>query len=473
MRPKDSLGYALRAIARREKAIGQAENELLGQALRDHNKSIEISPDDPELYDQRRRTYMRMGNYERALSNAKACVRLGPDERMYHFHSFCALVASGRYDEAKVKYDTILESGLMSKEHLDLSAAKYVADTLDEGLSWYPTERRPEGVAFLAMHESAEIYQQLAKNAKRVVPEGFHASWSPDGDELVYSAGILGFTGIEVVNLESGKTRLLTVPGQDPVWSPDGKYIAFSRHRQILSVSDLTAERPAKDPSLSEREVWIIKSNGTEEPRLLAKGYGPCWSSDSKRVFYHSLLDNMLYSISIQEGAKPTPIVQCMSSFPRVSPDEKYVAYRMGWEHRIVELSTNSVVESCTFPLVRGGMRWSPDGRELSIGGRGLWIYDLDTKTASKVLSGSFAWCSWSRPDMGQMAIGRRYSNFHHAIWVAELDPNMSTTEALGPGRTIEEHCQEMVDYYTLRIDADPGDVEAYLSRVGVRKSYR
>jgi tetratricopeptide (TPR) repeat protein len=466
MRPKDSLGYALRAIARREKAIEQAESELLGQAIRDHNRAIEISPDDPELYNQRRRTHMQMGNYQQVLSDARECVQLQPDENIYHFHVFCALVALGRYDEAKVKYDSIVESGLMSKRRLDLSAAKYVADTLDAGLSWYPTERRPEGAAFLAMHESHEIYHQLAKKAKRVVTQGFHATWSPDGTELAYSRGILGFTGIEIVNLKRGKTRLLTVPGMDSAWSPDGRYIAFTRYRRNLLLTELTAERAEQDPSLREREIWIIKADGTEEPRLLARGYWPCWSSDSKRIFYHSLLDNVLYSISIEKSAKPTPIVQHTSLFSTMSPDGKYVAHR-NRDGRIVELATNSIVADCSMPLGAGGgfVNWSPDGRELCIGGDGLWIYDLDKKKASKVLSGSFGWCSWSQTDIRQMAIDRQYSRLHQAIWVARLDPNVSTTEALGPGRTIEEHCQEMIGYYTRRIDADPEDAESHLSR--------
>ncbi|MFC1636836.1 DUF3471 domain-containing protein, partial [Planctomycetota bacterium] len=474
--PNNSQGYALRAIARREKAIGRGEEELLGQAIRDHSKAIELSPDEHELYDQRRRTHLRMGSYEQALSDARECVRLGPDvrwlsihrtfspSRRYHFHIFCALVALGRYDEAKVKYDTIIESGLMPKWYFDQSAAKYVSDTLDAGLSWHPPQRRPEGAAFLAMHESADVYRQLAKKARRVVPEGFHATWSPDGTELAYSCGILGFTGIEVVNLESGKTRLLTVPGLDPAWSPDGNTIAFTRPRQTLLLTDITSERAAKHLSLTEREVWLIRADGTGDPEFLTRGYWPCWSRDSKRIFYHSYVDRMLYSISIEDGAKSTPIVLCQSGYPAVSPDEKYIACR-GIERQIVEISTNSVVASWTVPLASGGgsLHWSPDGQELSVGDfgiSGLWIYDIENKKASKVLSGSFGWCSWSRPDIGQIAIGRVYGNSHHEIWVAEV-------ASLRPGRTIEEHYQEMVDYITRRVDIDPENEGLYLLRAG------
>ncbi|MHC4735157.1 MAG: LamG-like jellyroll fold domain-containing protein [Planctomycetota bacterium] len=466
----NSQGYALRAIARREKAIRQGEKELLGEAIGDHNKAIKLSPDEPEFYDQRRQTYMQMSNYEKVLLDAHKCVELEPEEGIYRFHVFCALVASGYYDEAKVKYDTIIESGLMTKNELEQSAAKYVSDTLDAGLSWYRPQRKPEGPAFLEMHESAEIYQQLAKKAKRVVAEGFHATWSPDETELAYSCGIHGFSGIEIINLESGKTRLLTVPGFDPAWSPDGQHIAYVRVRQSLLLADVTTEYGAQVAPQAQREAWIIKADGTEEPRFLTKGSFPCWSRDSRRVYYHSQKDMKLYSISIEDGAKPTPIVSCPSYYPVVSPDEKYVAYTWSSELRIVELASKSVVASWTAPLTlrASSVNWSPNGRELSSGGHGnsgLWIYEPDTKTTSKVLSGPIGWSSWSRPAMSQFAFQRMYGILHREIWIANLDPNVSTIEALGPGRTIEEHFQEMAVLFTRRIDTNPEDAENYLSR--------
>jgi len=469
-KPNHSQGYALRAIARREKSIREDEKELLKEAIEDHNKAINLSPADPELYDQRRQTHMKMGNYEKVLSDARECVRLQPDEKIYHFHAFCALVASGRYDEAKVKHDAIIESGLMTKENFDMSAAKYVSDTLDAGLSWYPPQRKPEGAAFLVMQESAEIHHQLAKKAKRVVPEGFHASWSPDGTKLVYSCGIHGYSGVEIIDLESGKTRLLTVPGFDPEWSPDGRYIAFVRSQKPLLLADVTTEYGAEIAPLEQREAWIIKADGTEEPRFLTKGHWPRWSSDSKRIFYYSQRDRKLYAIAIKDGAKPMPVIQCPNYYPVVSPHEKYVAYSSAGELRIVQLSTQSVVVSWSphpISLAWVGVNWSPSGRELSAAGRGrgLWIYNLDTKTGVKVLSGEIGWNSWSRPDMSRFAFQRKYGPLHREIWVADLDPNVSTAEALGPGRTIEQYCQETIDYYTRRIDTGTEDPGHYLSR--------
>ena len=76
---------------------------------------IEDSPDDAELYDQRRRTYMRMADYERALSDAQECVQLNPDENVYHFHVFCALVALGNLEQAQTQYNEVFNLNWESK----------------------------------------------------------------------------------------------------------------------------------------------------------------------------------------------------------------------------------------------------------------------------------------------------------------------------------------------------------------------
>jgi tetratricopeptide (TPR) repeat protein len=306
------------------------------------------------------------------------------------------------------------------------------------------------------------------------VPVGYAPTWSPDATELAYSRGVHGCSGIEILNLESGKTRLLTVPGDDPAWSPDGRHIAFSRHQQHLLLTDLATERAAKVVMHNwKREIWITKADGTDVPRFLARGNWPHWSHDSKRVFYYSARDNKIYSISIKEDSDPNPIISCISSFPEVSPKGEYVTYwRADGRRQIIEVSTNSVVASWTVPLATGAvmMNWAPDGKEFSAASfddSGLWIYDMEEKKATKVLSGSFGGCSWSRPEMSKFALARVHGGLHFEIWVANLDPNVSTAESLGPGRTIEEHHQEMIDFYTRRINVDPENAGYYLSRAG------
>jgi Tol biopolymer transport system component len=263
------------------------------------------------------------------------------------------------------------------------------------------------------------------------VAEGFHPSFSPDGIQLAYSRGVLGASGIEILHLSTGKTRLLTVPGKDPAWSPDGQYILYVRDRQVLSMKDLTLPGEGTHQPWEQEEVWIIKADGTERPRFLARGGWPNWAGDSNKLYYHSRLDNMVYSISADpNNTNSKEVFACDSRFPVVSPDEQFVAFieKKSGTLKIVDLTDKSVAASWSGP--NGKVKeetficWSHDEKWLVIGcywQEGLWIFDMDTKIATKIIDGSFAWCGWSTPDMSRMAIEHTYGQWHHEIWVADV----------------------------------------------------
>jgi len=432
LRPHGSLGYGLRALARRE--TGRFD-----EALKDHNRAIKNAPETAadlgDLYDQRRQTYYLKGDFEKALTDAKKCLELRPEEIIHRFYIYEALLRLGRYKEAKAQYAEILESHPTAKSIFVDWLAKRTFDILAGG-GYFP-EGEPGDAAFWPIQIATQTYRQFSPKAKRLVALGFRATWSPDGTKLAYGRSghfVLRLkssaaksppprvpSGIEILELEMATARLLVTSGKDPVWSPDGRYIAYVR-----------------EPSLNyytEEEVWLVPAIGGE-PRRVARGGFPSWASDSKRIYYHSRTDNTVYSIPIDDpSAQPKRIIPSPGWYPVISPDGKYIAYAEGSVLRVVQISSGSMVTSWKAPSSERGMLVdrSPDGKELSIGGfdvssLGLWIYDLERKEARKVFDAPATMGVWS-PDKKWLAFDVRGPYFE--VWLAPLAAGLSTTQSL------------------------------------------
>jgi serine/threonine protein kinase/Tol biopolymer transport system component/tetratricopeptide (TPR) repeat protein len=466
LQPRNPLGFSLCAIALGE--LGRYD-----ESLAHANLAISLMErDDPKCIDlkaQRCDVLMRQGEYEQAMADAQDGLTDFPNEAKLYFHLFCALTALGDYEEATTHYQHVKRSLPTQIRWFHNWTMKYVFDALEANQPWHPMEKEPEGIAFLTMLEAEQTYDQLKNKAKRIISRGFLTDWSPDGTKLAFSLGVHGYNGLAVFDVTTEQTELLIVPGKDPRWSPDGKYIAFVRDRPKLHLSALaTAERRTTNYVYKE-EVWVIRADGTEARRL-AVGNWPSWSQDAQHIYYRSHLDNTLYSLSIADGSRPEPLFKCQTPFPSISPDNEKVAYaKDDGSLQTVDVLSQATVTHQVGPRVIWGGNWAPSGREISIGGyhhaeerTGLWIYDLQTEQAAKVLSGQITYASWT-PDHTTLAftLGPPF----YEIWLANLNPNLSTIEALGPGRTMADHCQDMVDHYTRIVKVDPKHAESFLHR--------
>jgi tetratricopeptide (TPR) repeat protein len=467
LRYTDPLGYSLNAIALRE--LG--ENE---KAVESYDRAIQLTPrEDPQrtkLNAQRCQTLVRMGQYERVVTEARDISGDSPGGIEMHFHAFCALTALGEYHEAAALFNRITNSDPESRIRFRDWSMKYVFDTLIAGRSWHAPGRKPEGTPFLAMWEAEETYYHVSLKGRRLITDGFGGCWSPDGTKLAFSVGVLGYSGVALYDFGSKETELLIVPGMGPDWSPDGQHIVFVRDCEVLRLSELTgAERRNQARWGLKNEVWLMNADGTA-PRRLARGGDPSWSQDGKQVYYQSRMDNTLYRIAIEDPqARSIPVYGCASEYPSVSPDNRHMADVLEGSLKIVDLASQSCLGEWALPLQISSGNWSRDGRQVILGSVnrvedriGLWIYDLDRKDGVKVLSGQITGGSRS-PDKTRMGFSLGPPYFE--IWMAALDPNIPTTEALGPGQTLEQHCQEMVGFYTRRIQTDSRNVISYLKR--------
>jgi hypothetical protein len=363
------------------------------------------------------------------------------------------------------------------KDWFDWYAAAYLFTTREWERPWPLPPGEPRGGAFWVMCESAEYYERLIRHGRRIAKgTDRQPSWSPDGTKIAYTRGSSGVWATAILDLKTGATEVLTIPGHDPQWSPDGRYIAFVRGRENTSIDAVRPLRSVEKFRVMSRppgfdyQVWIIDLT-THDMRYIAKGTAPMWSRDSKGLYFASREEpGTVCWASIEDPAVVKQVFTGGDSGDTVvSPDGRSLAHANYRRVRILDMQSHQQEREWILPSFPAWLNlyWSSDSGELRVGGfisgvSGVWILDRQTGEARQMLDGPATWATRS-PDRSKMAVtlGVPYCE----LWLFDVDPSLPTAEVLGGARTVEEHCREVIEYYGRGVAADPDRIDSHVRR--------
>ncbi len=189
--------------------------------------------------------------------------------------------------------------------------------------------------------------------------------WSPTGKELIYLSQSAGGNGLDIyrVNADGSGTIRLTAQGNNlaPDWSPDGKFIAFTRsgslmimgtdgagQRAVTTMAYIGASSFSPDGSVLVFEGTTVKNNytnlelftvhldGTGLTRITTEGFqagSPQWSPDGSIILflhYDTTVNwTSLYSVH-SDGTGLKPLWPFSLSSASWSPDGKNVIFTTG-----------------------------------------------------------------------------------------------------------------------------------------------
>jgi len=135
---------------------------------------------------------------------------------------------------------------------------------------------------------------------------------SPDDKEVAYVSDSGGHSNLWVTTLETGQNRQITYERDQqvsvgvPVWSPDGRHIAFASSR----------EAPA-----GQNGYWLVNPDGSGLRNLRSFGGWAAWSADSRWVYYSEDPRRLAISKVSIDGGEPTLVRADTATRPAISSD--------------------------------------------------------------------------------------------------------------------------------------------------------
>jgi Tol biopolymer transport system component len=230
---------------------------------------------------------------------------------------------------------------------IDVAAVLFLAVAARPEISFWSGFAHPQVYVMAADGTGARALTNLY-SAKR-------GAWSPDGGRLAFDGRFyetLNDFDVAVMKADgSGIRRLTRGPARDVMaaWSPDGRWLAFSRvHTE--------GARP---------EVWLVRPNGRDAHRFV-RGGAPAWSPDGHWIAFDA--PGGIWAVH-PDGSGRRLIVKGNLGSLEWSPDGRRVAYT-SWARNTSEIYVARADGSRPRRLTRNAVddfepSWSPDGRKI------------------------------------------------------------------------------------------------------------
>jgi len=250
----------------------------------------------------------------------------------------------------------------------------------DSQPAWSPEGER---IAFRSERDGGGIFvmSSTGESVRRLTEFGYSPSWSPDGTEIVVSAGTFysptdrGATvhGLWAVDVKSGKRRDIAIDreGLQPSWSPHGWRIAVWGLRGLSG----------------QRDIWTFaadgsdaKSEGVTVTDDTALDWSPAWAPDGTSLYFSSNRGGTmnLWRVPIDERSgrvlgEPEPITtpSTWSGNFSLSRDGTTVAYSsLDWRTTLLRVEFDArreAIAGAPVPMLKGTRpirdhELSPDG---------------------------------------------------------------------------------------------------------------